>query len=141
MSNDPDEEALTWAGDSSLDVPEHPRSAAADNAAVSEDGAVAAPTATATSSVLLVAYGVLGGIYLLYTVGWTISIIRDPFTLSNLFAEIMSQFGEFLAIAAPAVWMAVTFLVTRGRPAVVRLGWLIAGAVLLVPVPLLLGGF
>jgi hypothetical protein len=142
MSTDPDEEALSWAGDSQLDLP--PRAGAASDEDSDQAGADAAePTdaRSATGSVLLVLYGIIGGIYLLYTVGWVIAITRDPFSMATLFAEIMSQFGEFLAIAAPAVWMAATFWLTRGRSTVTRVGWLLAGVLLLVPVPLVLGGF
>ncbi|MET1044178.1 MAG: hypothetical protein ABWX59_08690 [Microbacteriaceae bacterium] len=142
MSTDPDEEALSWAGDSQRDLPPRVRATSEDDSDEAADDATDSPDdRPTTGSVLLVGYGIIGGIYLLYTVGWVIAITRDPFTMATLFAEIMSQFGEFLAIAAPAVWMASTFLLTRGRSTVTRLGWLLAGVVLLVPVPLVLGGF
>ncbi|WP_166874034.1 MULTISPECIES: hypothetical protein [unclassified Salinibacterium] len=142
MSTEPDEEALSWAGDSQLDLPPRAGAASGDESdEVAEDATQGSDARPVTGSVLLVVYGIIGGIYLLYTVGWVIAITRDPFSMATLFAEIMSQFGEFLAIAAPAVWMATTFLLTRGRSTVTRLGWLLAGVVLLVPVPLVLGGF
>lgn len=92
-----------------------------------------------TGSVLLVLYGIFGGIYLLYTIGWVIAILRNTMTLPNLFGEIMYQLGEFLAIVAPAVWLASTLLLTRKSTPVVRAMWLAIGIVVLVPWPFILG--
>jgi hypothetical protein len=99
----------------------------------------AAPADAATSSFLLVTYGILAGAYALYTIGWITSVLRSTLTLDNLLSEIMYQFGEFLAIASAPLWFAAVFSLTRGRRPIVRLGWLLAGLVLLVPVPFVLG--
>jgi hypothetical protein len=139
MSTDPDEEALRWAGDSDLDYPRQAEPAAevADGEPVEDEADAAKPA----NPLLVVAYGIIGGIYVLYSVAWLITVTADPFTRDTLFAEIMAQFGEFLAIAAPLVWLAVTLLLTRGRSALLRLGWLVGGLILLFPLPYLLGGF
>jgi hypothetical protein len=142
MSTDPDEEALRWAGDSDLDYPKQAEPAAdaadGDLTDADEDAASAAKPA---NPLLVVAYGIIGGIYVLYSVAWLIAVTADPFSRDTLFAEIMAQFGEFLAIAAPLVWLAVTVLLTRNRSALLRLGWLVGGLILLFPLPYLLGGF
>lgn len=132
-----DDDALQWAGD------EIEAAQVADRAAHGlEASGVTALEGEAgprpMSSVLLVLHGVIAGVYLLYTVGWVIAIMRDPYSRPTLLAEIMAQFGEFLAIAAPLVWMVVTLALTRGRNGA-RLGWLAAGIVLLVPLPFVLG--
>ncbi|WP_157156653.1 MULTISPECIES: hypothetical protein [unclassified Diaminobutyricimonas] len=139
MSTDPDEEALRWAGDSDLDYPKHAESAAevADGGSTDAEEEPAKPA----NPLLVVVYGIIGGIYVLYSVAWLITVTADPFSRDNLFAEIMAQFGEFLAIAAPLVWVAVTVLLTRDRSALLRLGWLVGGLILLFPLPYLLGGF
>jgi hypothetical protein len=99
------------------------------------DAAAAAPA----SSFLLVTYGILAGAYALYAIGWLASILRSTLTLDNLLSEIMYQLGEFLAIVAAPLWFASVFFLTRGRRPIVRLLWLLAGLVLLVPVPFVLG--
>lgn len=138
MTIDPDDEALSWAGDEATATAATKR--AADAAASESPQADAAAQAhPGASAVMLVFLGVIGGVYLLYAVGWAVAVFRDRFTRDSLLAEIMAQFGEFLAIVAPLVWLAVTLLLTRDRPGV-RVGWLLAGVVLLVPVPFVLGG-
>jgi hypothetical protein len=51
----------------------------------------------------------------------------------------MYQFGEFLAIASPALWFGAVFLLTRGRAPLVTVLWLVIGLVVLVPWPTLFG--
>ena len=77
------------------------------------------------------------GLYLLYTIGWFAAVLRNTLTLAGLIPEIMYQFGEFLAIAAPALWLGTTLVLTRGRRPLVRVLWLVAGIVVLVPWPML----
>ena len=128
-----DDEALTWGGDRD---PTHVEGQPASP--VEPDGTPL--TTSATSSVLLVAYGVFGGVYLLYIVGWVIGVQRDTFTSGNLFFEIMYQFGEFLAICSPVLWFGLVLILTRGRRAVIRVLWLVVGILLLAPWPFILSG-
>ena len=76
--------------------------------------------------------------YLIHTLGWLVSIQRSMTSLPNLFDVIMFQFGEFLAIASPAIWFAAIFLLTGRRP-IIRLLLLVLGIVVLVPWPFVLG--
>ena len=133
--DDDDDSALTWDGDDADAVIERPRPAVV---APEVDGDV--PVAAPTSSIQLVTYGILAGVYLLYAVGWGITVARSGLFSSNLFVEIMSQFSEFLAIIAAPLWFALAFVLTRNSRRIVRLLWLIAGLVVLMPVPFILGG-
>lgn len=134
MASDRDDDALTWGGES--DDPSY-----LDGAGSTTPAAVAGPEPelSATASALLVAYGIFGGVYLLYLIGWVISVQRDTFTASGLFFEIMYQFGEFLAIVSPALWFGLVLLLTRGSRPALRVAWLVAGIVLLAPWPFILG--
>lgn len=129
IEDNPDEEALSWAGDEREEAP-----------------VATAPTTErepregqSLPAALLVTYGLLAGLYLIYTVGWVITVMRSSTTLPNLLGEIMFQFGEFLAIASPALWFVAVLVLTRGRKPIVRLLWLLVGLFVVVPWPFLLG--
>jgi hypothetical protein len=142
MSADPDDEALSWAGDADRHPGELPATPAAVPDEANADGSTAdgQQLKPATSSFLLISYGVLGGAYLIWTLGWIISITRSPLPASPiLITEIMYQLGEFLAIASGAIWFATVFLLNRKRRAIVRLLWLLIGLAVLIPWPFVLG--
>lgn len=130
-----DEEALRWSGDEPdrLDVP-IPRGRVR---VVEVPGAPA--ERAAMPAVLLVAYGVFAGLYLIWTIGWVITVTRSVVTLPTLLSELMYQLGEFLAIASPALWFGAVLLLARDRGAALRLAWLALGLVILIPWPTLLG--
>jgi hypothetical protein len=132
MIADPDDEALRWGDDDPSHVagPSAPRRAEAPVPAA----------ATSTGSAALVGYGIMAGIFLLYSIGWFIAVQRDTFTQPSLFAEIMYQLGEFFAIASPIIWLGAVFLLTSGDAPARRLIWLGAGVLLLAPWPFILGG-
>ena len=131
---DEDDDALTWAGDRDSTHVEAP---AAPRVVVEEAPAEDAPPRL--SSLLLIAYGVLAGVYLLYTLGWITSVVRTTLPVYDLLSGILYQFGQFLAIAAPALWFAAAVLLTRDRKPVVRLLWVVLGLVVVAPWPFLLG--
>lgn len=124
---DPDEEALGWAGDER------------DAAAVPPPRAREPREGDSIPGPLLITYGILAGLYLIYTVGWIITVTRSPTSLPSLLGEIMFQLGEFLAIASPALWFAAVLVLTRRRKPVVRLLWFLIGLAVVVPWPFLLG--
>jgi hypothetical protein len=133
MSRDPDDDAMSWGDESDpthIDAP----------AKVRQKAAASSSAAPATSSTMLVVYGIFGGAYLLYVVGWIIAVQRDNFVQGSLFAEILYQFGEFLAIASPALWVGAVLLLTTGSRAIVRILWLLAGLLVVAPWPFILGG-
>ena len=98
----------------------------------------AAATRAATSSLALVSLGIFGGIYLLYTIGWFIGAGRIQTPISDVVSEFMFTLGLWLAVAAPAVWFAVTFWLTQAHPRA-RFGWLLIGVILLVPLSFISG--
>lgn len=165
MSPDPDDDALRWEGDDDPTlapgwkvVGKPARADATPDAATSDTptesvGATAvdhddadaaaevdeADAAAQPGSAELVLLGVLGGVYLLYSIGWLIWAVSPPPDLLDPVAQFMYGLGRWLAVLAPALWFgAVLWLASDRRRT--RLLWLIAGAILLVPVPFLLRG-
>ena len=90
-----------------------------------------------TGSVELVVLGVLGGIYLLYTIGWLITALRTTAPGLGVVDDAMYSLGLWLAVLAPALWLGLSFWLAGSRRS--RLLWLIGGALVLVPVPFELG--
>lgn len=136
---DEDDDALSWAGDrdrTHVGSPVAPELIVEDLAAERPSAEDAAPR---TSALLLVVYGVLAGVYLLYTLGWITSVARSTLPVYDLLAGVMYQFGQFLAIASPALWLAAAVLLTRDRKPVVRLLWVVIGLAVVAPWPFLLG--
>lgn len=135
MAADPDEDALSWSGETDpthvatpVSLKKHPAEtldAAADR----------------SSPVFLVVLGIFAGVYLLYTVGWGIHAFTHPVpfevTRAGAFPAIMYQLGEFFSIASPLLWAGAVWLLVK-KP-VRRLLLLFIGVVLLVPLPFILG--
>ncbi|MDQ0892714.1 hypothetical protein [Agromyces ramosus] len=149
MTRDSDDDALRWEGDDdptlapgwkTVGEPVELRGADADGDEVPARDAEPAPDAAPqTGSVELVVLGVLGGVYLLYAIGWLLVATTAAPQLADPVAEFMYGLGRWFAVAAPALWFgAVLWLSVGHRRA--RIAWLVAGAVLLVPVPFLLRG-
>lgn len=109
-----------------------PEEAAADDAQAD---------AAQIGNVALVALGILGGVYLLYTIGWIIGGLRLQVIAPALLVSPVAYVPAFwLAVLAPFLWFSTTLLLTRGRPTWHRFAWLAAGAVLLVPWPFIMIG-
>jgi len=147
MARDPDDDALRWEGDDDptlapgwktvgrpVPLEESPEES---SEAALETTAADAPAQAGSAE--LVILGVLGGVYLLYAIGWLITASTPAPALADPVAQFMYGLGRWFAVAAPALWFgAVLWLAAERRRA--RLLWLIAGAVVLVPVPFLLRG-
>jgi hypothetical protein len=143
MTSSRDDDALSWAGDNdptlaqgdSPDVPALP-----DGWSV--PGRPEAPGSSGeregTSSLALVGVGIFAGIYLLYTVGWFIAVSRIENPLVEPVAQAMFSLGGWLAVAAPVIWFAAAYGLTAARPRR-RFVWLLLGAVLLAPLPFVVG--
>lgn len=84
---------------------------------------------------MLLILGIVGGVYLLYTVGWIVGGLRLRPLASFLVADAMFLPWFVLAIAAPALWFLASWVLTRGRASWIRVAVLLAGVVLLVPWP------
>jgi hypothetical protein len=131
-------------------VPEpKPVPEAADGADAVPDAAEDAPERAPMGNVALVTSGLVGGIYLLYVIGWIIGGLR----VSKVAGYLVSNTGEppvtwasgnvvgiWLAALAPVLWFVTVWIVTRRSRPWVRWVWLIVGAVLLVPWPLFMVG-
>ncbi len=148
MSSDRPDDALSWGDEADASYVDPGRddldragAERADGAASSSDAAPGRERAPGDRrrAAVTAATGVLGGVYLMYSVGWILGIQLLSLTGPTLLIEIMYQFGEFLAIIASALWFATTLALTRGGRPAARLGWLALGALVLVPWPFLLG--
>ncbi|WP_040165118.1 hypothetical protein [Microbacterium gorillae] len=145
-----EDDALSWAGDEK--EPELPRGWRAvgkgaesvetvgDEVPRAEtrpgDGLSAVPTPAGNGALLGI--GVLAGVYLLYAVGWFVAgnrlaIVGDAL----LYGQVTFTIVKWAAIVAPIIWYAVVFTLTLHSRTWVRFAWLIAGAVLLIPWPML----
>ena len=78
-------------------------------------------------------------VYVLWSVGWIIGVGLLPISGPTLLVEVLSQFSEFLAIIASALWFATTLSLTREGRALHRIGWLALGTLVLLPWPFVLG--
>ncbi|BDV30910.1 DNA polymerase III subunit gamma/tau [Microbacterium terricola] len=159
----PDDDALSWDGDDdpTLDVgaaPAAPRSdlpsgytavgkgaesvAAAGAASSSGVGAapVVAPAAGPMGNATLITIGVLGGVYALFTIGWLLGAGRLQLIADLFLDPVAFQVTRWLAVLAAPLWFGTVLLLTREKPAWMRLVLLAAGAVLLVPWPFVLAG-
>lgn len=132
-------EGFTAVGKGSeiLEVAGAPAEASADPDATA-DAAVAERAPMGNGA--LIAFGVLGGVYALYAIGWLIGGLRLQGRAQYLVLDVMFQGSLWLAVLAPLLWFATTFLLTRGSRAWVRFVWLAAGVVLLLPWPFVMIG-
>ena len=135
------DDALLWGGE--VDDPTYldgkPRTAEPrSKAAVQRDADGGEPAKSGTNPFLTYAYGLFGGIFVLYAIGWVLALQRDTFSAPDILSRVMYQVGEYLAILAPVIWVALTFLLTRHSRPILRLLWLIGGVLLLAPWPFIL---
>ncbi|GAA2027057.1 hypothetical protein GCM10009819_08000 [Agromyces tropicus] len=147
-----DEDALRWEGDEDATLAPGwkavgpPTSATgagdgsgeADAAASAGDDDAVAENGPQLGSTELVLLGVLGGAYLLYTLGWVLTVLRVQNPAADPVGQFMFALGLWLAVLAPALWFGVTFALTRGRVRL-RFTWLAIGAVVLLPVAFVAG--
>jgi hypothetical protein len=100
------------------------------------DVAPVAPRPKTENPVLL---AVFGGLYAVWTVAWVLAVVAAPTQqASSLLDAIMYQFGEFLAIVAAPLWFGVVWWLSAGAGTRPRLAWLVAGLVVVFPLPLVL---
>lgn len=147
-----DDEALNWAGDDARQrgggtwsVPERRGGASLSPSSTdstrgqaprgSSDGeAVVSRPTTVGDSVALVATGVFAGIYLLFTVAWLITALRNPVVIADPLGRFMFDMGTWLAVAAGPAFFIASLIAGNSR-LVLRFVWLCAGALVLIPWP------
>lgn len=160
MSTGRDDDALRWDGDDDPTLVSSPASAAPEAEPlalpdgftavgkdsekvghIEADGEVVMPGERAPlSTAMLLALGVLAGVYLLFTIGWVVGGLRLQGTAQFLVSPVGYQAALWLAIAAPLLWFVAAYVLTRAAKTWVRLVWLVAGLVLLVPWPFVMVG-
>ena len=96
--------------------------------------------APAVGNVALLVIGVLGGIYLLSTIGWVVGGLRLKGAADYLVAPAAYQVSLWLAVAAPAIWFMTVLWLTAHSRSWVRFAWLVGGAALLLPWPFIMMG-
>lgn len=155
MKSEGDDDALSWDGDDAQeprrpedDRPERVTPAAAAptvSDSLSESAQAASgidhddqPQGISTATLLL--FGILGGVYLLYTIGWVLGGVGMQLPVTFTLPVPLYQGALWLAVLAPALWFVAVLAATRGSRAWVRIVWLVAGAVLLVPWPFVVSG-
>ncbi|MFT4306456.1 MAG: DNA polymerase III subunit gamma/tau [Microbacterium sp.] len=85
-------------------------------------------------NVALVSLGLLGGIYLLFAVGWLISGSRlQAYAILYAIEPIGYAVAWALAALAPALWFAAVLFFGRRRPVWLRIVLLVLGVLVLVP--------
>ena len=108
---------------------------------VHADGSVTMPgDRVPMSNATLISLGILGGVYLIYAIGWLIGGLRLQGRAQYLVTDIMYQGSLWLAVLAPLLWFATVFLLTLRAKPWVRFTWLVAGVVLLLPWPFVMIG-
>jgi len=91
----------------------------------------------------LVSLGVLGGVYLLWTIGWVLGTLRLREWIeitTGAVADAMFHGSMVLGILAPAIWFGTAWYLTRRRPTWVRIGAIVLGVIVLVPWPFVMVG-
>jgi len=91
--------------------------------------------ATPLSTGMLLTLGIVGGIYLLYSVGWVVGGLRLKPLANLIVADAMYVPWFILAVAAPALWFLAVWVLTRAKAGWIRIALLLVGVVLLVPWP------
>jgi hypothetical protein len=133
---DEDEDAFHWAGDevsgregARLPGPQTPDAAAAP---ADDAPSVVPPRSPGTAAVTALS----AVLYLALTVGWILATGYTSAGVTDVFPQVLWQFGEFTAIIAAPIWFGTTLLLTAGRLGV-RAGFLALGLGVLLPWPLL----
>lgn len=159
-----DDDALSWEGDDDPTLAVQPAPVSEQHAAepagsalpdgfnavgkgsdgvgrIDRDGTVTTPGQRAPlGNGALVTIGVLAGVYLLYTVGWLIGGLRLQAVALGAIDPWMYRPTFVLAVLAPLIWLGSVLVLTRRSSTWVRLLWLFAGAVLLLPWPFVMVG-
>ncbi|MDH6533217.1 hypothetical protein M2119_001454 [Aurantimicrobium minutum] len=137
-----EEDALSWAGDDDRLTTGSPQSAKRDAGGVSSvnaphaAGESASPEApSGLSSVALVGFGIFGGVYLLFSVAWLITALRNPTEILDPLGNAMFQLGLWSAVASPAIWFGAVLYLGRNRTVASKLLFLLLGVAVLIPWP------
>jgi hypothetical protein len=117
------------------DADPDPRADAGRHAAQEPERTDGAAEREGLSTAMLLTAGIVGGVYLLYCVGWVVGGLRLKPLANLIVADAMYVPWFVLAVAAPPLWFLASWVLTRGRAAWIRVTMLLLGVVLLVPWP------
>ena len=139
----PEDDALSWAGDEDRLTTGSPASAKRDVGGASSVKRSTSSTETdatpelpsSLSSAALIGFGIFAGIYLLFSVAWLITALRNPTQIADALGNAMFQFGLWLSVAAPAIWFGAVLYVGKDSKVSTRLLWLLVGVLVLIPWP------
>lgn len=141
----PEEDALSWAGDDDRLTTGSPQSAKRDASGASsvkkprtkapQEAAETAELPAGLSSAALIGFGIFAGIYLLYSVAWLITALRNPTQIADALGNAMFQFGLWLSVAAPAIWFGAVLYLAKDKKVSTRLLYLLLGVAILIPWP------
>ena len=139
----PEDDALSWAGDEDRLTTGSPASAKREAGGASSVKRSTSSTETdetselpaGLSSVALIGFGIFAGIYLLFSVAWLITALRNPTQIADALGNAMFQFGLWLSVAAPAIWFGAVLYVGKDSKVSTRLLWLLVGVLVLIPWP------
>jgi hypothetical protein len=141
----PEEDALSWVGDDDRLTTGSPLSAKRDAggaSSVKKPRSKTTPASTEAadepqglSSAALIGFGIFGGIYLLFSVAWLITALRNPTQIADVLGNAMFQFGLWFAVASPAIWFGAVLYLGKDKKVATRLLYLLLGVVILIPWP------
>jgi hypothetical protein len=140
-----EDDALSWAGDEDRLVTGAPVSAkreargasSVNNKSSSAEAAHSDQAPSGLSSVALVGFGIFGGVYLLYSVAWLITALRNPTQIADPLGNAMFVLGLWLSVAAPALWFSAVLYLGKSSSVAKRMLFLLLGALVFIPWPYL----
>ncbi len=89
------------------------------------------------SSAALVTFGILGGIYLLFTVAWVLTAVRNPIQIEDALGSFTYNAGLWMASLAAPAWFGAVIMFGKARSLWWRFSLLLFGAALFIPWPFL----
>lgn len=140
-----EDDALSWAGDEDRLVTGAPESAKREARGASSVNKKSSTAEAAhsdqapygLSSVALVGFGIFGGVYLLYSVAWLITALRNPTQIADPLGNAMFVLGLWLSVAAPALWFSAVLYLGKSSSVAKRMLFLLLGALVFIPWPYL----
>lgn len=137
-----EEDALSWAGDDDRLTTGSPFSAKRDaggassvNEALTAGESLSPEKPSGLSSIALIGFGIFGGVYLLFSVAWLITALRNPTEILDPLGNAMFQLGLWLAVASPAIWFGAVLYLGRNSKVATKLLFLLVGVAVLIPWP------
>ena len=132
-----DDEALVWESDrldTSAVVPGG-RPTEYDEVPVVEEDRSALAAIDQLPSGVLVGYGAILGVFLVYTISWVTIMLKRLSTPPQPLLDGIDRAQMLLGLAGPALWVVFAFFFVRGRRWYWQTLWLVLGLVLLAPWP------